>query len=814
MIFDNKRGCVVLSVADICRCAGEILIRQSSPLPSSPDTERADVFTALPRELRKEEVTGTFGEKFSFNESLEYSCLCGERPVSVTGVADGVCVLGQTVYVVKISAVTEDKFAKPVSVNADHELILTAALLGFSRDRDQVGVRIIRYVPGDPDGAWDLTEKKYSMSALASRFEIMLGQCVRRVNTEFEYGMKLPALASLPFPHPSFRDGQRELVTSVYSAVLNRKRLFAQAPTGIGKTVSVLYGAVRAMAHGGFRRIFYLTAKTSTKREAFAAAGRLNKAGAGLRTVVLAGKDQICPLRKISSEGFICDPRSCPLMKNYSQRAGEALDGLLRDFHGYPVSTVADAAAKAGVCPHELSLDLSLHCDLIICDYNHAFDPGVKLKRYFSFDAERNERNVFLVDEAHNLTERAREMFSAELTSDGTEKLISVCGGAPGVRAAAENLRNKLTEAKALCLDELCRDDEGREYGFYFSREPIPGMYEAADRLGGELERYCYTHKNAPECLETAYDILRTCRKWSDAMENYDDRYRSYVSVNAGKISAKLFCLDPSGRLGEALEAADSSVFFSATLTPSDYFADVLGGGRPDEYRSVSLPSPFPRDNLCLCAVTSISTRYDDREKSGRMVAAVIAAAICANSGNYIVYFPSYGYMESVLKLFREKYPSVTVKAQSRSMTREEKEEFLDFFEDDEGKLRVGFCVLGGSFSEGVDLPGRRLIGTVVVGVGLPGLSAERNMIRDYYENRIERGYDYAYTYPGMNSVMQAAGRVIRRDDDRGVVVLVDDRYATEQYRELMPPHWQGIRYFGDVRSLMGEITAFWNERG
>lgn len=816
MYYDKTGDRVVLTVADICLCAG---VLSPSPEPE-PATRRApdnvfddvpDEFFALPRELRKAEVTETFGEKVAFCEKIEYRTECGVTPVTVTGRADAVCTCGRTVFAVEIRAVTEDDFVKPVSANSGHELMLNAAIIGLSRGLDSVGVRLIRYIPGDPDGAWDLKEKKVPLSALAGRFEIMLGQCVRRVRTEYEHGVNLTNLASLRFPFPAFREGQRELVTSVYSAALNKRRLFAQAPTGIGKTVSVLYGAVRAMAKGGFRRIFYLTAKASTRREAFAAAGKLNSAGAGLRTVVLAAKEQICPLRKLGADTFVCDPKNCPLMKNYAQGAGQALDGLLRDYHGYPVSAVTDAAAKAGVCPHELSLDLSLHCDVIICDYNYAFDPGVKLKRYFAVEGRPNGASVFLVDEAHNLTERARDIYSAEVTSDFAEKLVEVCGVSPDIRAAAENLRNKLTDAKDLCRDELYRDDEGREYGFYYSLNPVPELDGAVEKLHRELEFYCLTHKNDPEGLAAAYDALRPCRKWSDARENYDEKYRTYVSVNGGRISAKLFCLDPSGRLGDALEEADSAVFFSATLTPSDYFADVLGGGKPDEYRSVSLASPFPRENLCLCAVTSISTRYDDREKSGRMVAAVIAATICGNSGNYIVYFPSYSYMESVRKLFCEKYPNVTVKVQSRNMRREEKEEFLDFFEDDEGKLRVGFCVLGGSFSEGVDLPGRRLIGTVVVGVGLPGLSAERNMIRDYYENRIECGYDYAYTYPGMNSVMQAAGRVIRRDDDRGVVVLVDDRYATEQYRELMPPHWNGIRYFSDVRSLMGEITGFWN---
>ena len=249
-------------------------------------------------------------------------------------------------------------------------------------------------------------------------------------------------------------------------------------------------------------------------------------------------------------------------------------------------------------------------------------------------------------------------------------------------------------------------------------------------------------------------------------------------------------------------------MFFSATLTPADYFSDILGGGK--DSRSVSLPSPFPRENLGLYALTSVSTRFEDRDKSYKKIVGAIAATVAARRGNYIVYFPSYKYMQSVSDIFTARYPNVPVSIQRSGMTRQEREEFLSFFEDDVGRLRVGFCVLGGSFSEGVDLPGGRLIGTLIVGVGLPGLSAERNIIRDYFENRAECGYDYSYTYPGMNSVLQAAGRVIRRPEDRGVVVLIDDRYADEKYRMLYPPHWEGMRFAADIPALQAELAGFW----
>ncbi|MCQ2355002.1 MAG: ATP-dependent DNA helicase [Clostridia bacterium] len=845
MKYDKQRGAVLIDAVQMCRCAGvnaalpphilpetlpdtgsdaeKTAIKSSRNDPADKDPSAAQILR-LPRSLRRREIAGalgcgTAGDSFRASVRLEMPMTCGGVNVILTSVCDGVCLRGRKVCAAAFREVTPAGLSKSPSVNGDVLLCINAWLLGASRGLEKVSAMLIEYVPGDPDGGYRITEKEFDVCDLYGRVSLLLGQCRRRIKTEREHADVLDDCASLKFPYPSLRAGQKELISSVYSAVKNGRRLFAQAPTGIGKTISVLYGAVRAMSGGDFRRIFYLTAKASTRREAYAAAGQIYSVGARLRTVVLTAKEQICPMAKAAraagiKEGFVCDPETCPLMKDYANRRGEALDDLLGGYHGYPTSAVVTAAAKAGVCPYELSLDLSEHCDIIICDYNYAFDPGVKLRRYFSPEAGDTGGSVFLVDEAHNLTERARDIYSAVITSADLDAAAAVAQNSDKVSGCMEILRGALEETRQFCRDEMQKDEEGREYGFYYSQNPIPTIDGAVEGLCRELEIYRFTHRNDPQTEAPASVLLRLCRKWQSAAAAYDDRYRTYVEVASDEICVRLFCLDPSGRLGEALEAAHSAVFFSATLTPSDYFADVLGGGKVEEgsgnCRSVSLPSPFPRENLCLCAVTSVSTRFDDREKSARKIAAVIAAAASAKSGNYIAYFPSYNYMETVLGIFRKKYPKVSITVQSRGMSREERDNFLDFFKEDEGKLRIGFCVLGGSFSEGVDLPGKRLIGTVVVGVGLPGLCAERNMIRDYYENRIERGYDYAYTYPGMNSVLQAAGRVIRRDDDRGVVVLVDDRYATEQYRELMPPHWEGLRLVDDLAELPVILGEFW----
>jgi Rad3-related DNA helicase len=272
-----------------------------------------------------------------------------------------------------------------------------------------------------------------------------------------------------------------------------------------------------------------------------------------------------------------------------------------------------------------------------------------------------------------------------------------------------------------------------------------------------------------------------------------------------------LYCLDPSGQLSEALCRAEASILFSATLTPTDYFADILGGGKGAV--SVSFRSPFPSENLCVAVADGVSTRFEDRENSYKRVASCIAATVSAKAGNYMVFFPSYSFMERVHKIFSAKYPQVKTFLQKRSMTYAERDAFLDSFKDDSGRLRIGFCVLGGSFSEGIDLPGRRLIGALVVGVGLPGISDENNIIRDYYEEKSGFGYDYAYTYPGMNSVLQAVGRVIRTESDRGIAVLIDDRYADPKYRTLFPQEWKNVKFAGDAQSLAEIARRFWKNQ-
>lgn len=621
----------------------------------------------------------------------------------------------------------------------------------------------------------------------------------------------LPSVSDVRFPYAHPRPGQTEFAESCFRAIRKGQRLFAEAPTGIGKTMSALYPAVKALGEGMIDRVFYLTARASTRREAYAAAGRLFAAGARLRTVILYAKEQMCLLESgpTANGETHCNPADCPYARGYYDRVDGAVRELLSRQNGFPRQILLEVARKYQICPYELSLDLSLWCEIIICDYNYAFDPAVYLRRYFDASEGEKGKYTFLIDEAHNLPDRARDMYSARLDLPAFEQVYArvTPNDADTLEKTLGTFVTAFRRLGSLCAENRVRHEDGTESGYYLNRAPMERFLQEVRSARQKLE--AFLKKNAAHPLAGPLnDLTAALRKYAAIGEYYDSRFLTYLEMQHGALSLEEICLDPSGVLSACLSRAASSVFFSATLTPPAYFADILGGGK--KAVSLTLPSPYDPRHLSVTAVTSISTRMEDRPASYKKIATLIAATVSAKAGNYMVYFPSYDYLEKVLQAFRAKYPRVTCVVQQRGMSHGEKEAFLDAFADDEGVLRVGFCVLGGSFSEGVDLPGSRLIGVVVVGVGIPGLSNERNMLRDYYENKCEQGYDYAYTYPGMNRVLQAAGRVIRRESDRGAVVLIDSRYGEEPYLHLYPPHWQDLCAAGNAASLGRRLQLFW----
>ena len=681
-----------------------------------------------------------------------------------------------------------------------------AYLFGKENDLPRVGTRL--YVKNTEGEELRTVERTFSQE---SSFELVRRQLeivARKAKLLVAHETEIrPSAAEVVFPYEEVREGQDELIRRGYTAIKQGKRLFAQAPTGIGKTISTLYPAVRAFGKGLCDKIFYFTAKSSTAREAYNATARLFEAGARLRAVMITAKEQMCPT---GGCGKHCNPRECAFLRSYEERAEKAIGELIASRSGYYPELILEAAARHGVCPYELSLDLSELCDIIICDYNYLFDPMVYLRRYFD-EPGRFGEYVFLIDEAHNLVDRAREMYSVTLRkSDVLDFLEQLPEEEKTLREAVSALVPVFEGLGDLCRDSLHTDGEGMEIGYYVSRNRVNFFCAAVTKLWETLSKWLRANREHP-LYETVDGYFALLRKFISILQYYDDKFMTYVEKEGEEISASLACMDPSDVLDGRMRLGRASILFSATLTPTSYFSDVLGGGK--EAVCVELPSPYEPENLCLAAVDTISTRFEDRDGNCRKVATLIAAAVSPKAGNYIVYFPSYGYLKKVHEAFVKKYPKVKTIVQSRGMNRSEREAFINSFREDEGKMRIGFCVLGGVFSEGVDLPGSRLIGSIIVGVGLPGFSSERNLMRDYFENRYENGFDYAYTFPGMNSVLQAAGRVIRRDEDEGIVVLIDDRYGTPTYQKLFPSHWKHLKYAGNSASLAEIARKFWEKR-
>ena len=621
----------------------------------------------------------------------------------------------------------------------------------------------------------------------------------------------LPKAKKVPFPYTEIRGGQEQMIKTIYRGISRGANVFVQAPTGIGKTISSLYPAVRALGEGKIDRIFYLTAKASTRREAWGAIKKLHSAGAKLKAIMISAKDSVCVCPKKLSSGLpasnFCNSFDCEFARGYYDRVNSAIRELVENYSGYTQSLISSVALKHKVCPYELSLDLSLLCDVIICDYNYIFDPVIYFQRYFGEEGERG-KYAFLIDEAHNLPDRAIDMYSASLSRNDIERMASLLPPHDTeILSELDGFLRMMEDLRKLCYDNMFKNEKGEEQGYYISKN----SYSEIEKRVENLHKVCATWIRKNKLSPVLSDVKRLnadISKYQKISELYDEHYMFFIEVSGGDIRVRLACLDPSHQLALCHKRAVSSVMFSATLEPIDYFSDILGGDKKSI--KVQLPSPFEQNNLGLFCVDSINTRFEERESSYKKIASSIAATVSCKAGNYIVFFPSYKYMSEVQKEFERKYPKVKVFAQENNMTYAQKEEFLLNFKDDTGVLRIGFCVLGGSFSEGIDLPGSRLIGTIIVGVGLPGISSERNIMKEYFDNTREGGYDYAYTYPGMNRILQAAGRVIRTETDRGVVVLLDDRYATEQYKMMFPLHWSHAKYVHSAQDLAGKVREFW----
>ncbi|MBR1692171.1 MAG: ATP-dependent DNA helicase, partial [Lachnospiraceae bacterium] len=599
------------------------------------------------------------------------------------------------------------------------------------------------------------------------------------------------SIKAVNFPFP-YRSGQKELVTYVYQTIYHQKKLFIQAPTGVGKTISTIFPAVKAVGEGKADKIFYLTAKTITRTVATDTVQLLRGQGLCCKSVVLTAKDKICFTQETD-----CNPESCPYAKGHFDRINDAIYELLLGEDNFDRDTIELYARKHSVCPFEMALDMSLFADLIICDYNYLFDPYVYLRRFFT-DGVKGEY-LFLMDEAHNLVERGREMYSAGLLKEDFLALKRV------VKPYSTKLERQLEKCNKELL-ALKKECDGA-----CVIENCGAFVMALARLKTGMSKYLEDHDDSPvrkEILEFYFEISR----FLDVNEVLDDNYVVYTQLlSDGSFLIRQYCVDPSGRLAECMDRGRSSILFSATFLPIQYYKALLGGTGEDY--EVYAHTAFEADRRKLVIGNQVTSKYTRRSpQEYDRIAAYIYELIQAKEGNYLVFFPSHLFLEQVYLAYLTQYETerVTCLVQSGHMSESDREAFLARFEEESGGTLLGFCVLGGIFGEGIDLTHDKLIGALIVGTGLPQVCFEREILKQHFDKEGKNGFDYAYRYPGMNKVLQAAGRVIRTREDIGMVALLDERFLEASYQKMFPREWEHFEIVS-VANCKEALRRFWN---
>lgn len=622
--------------------------------------------------------------------------------------------------------------------------------------------------------------------------------------------------ATFPF---AYRKGQKELASMIYSSMKRSENLYAQAPTGVGKTISSVFPAVKAVGEGLAEKIFYLTAKTITRTVAEESFELLRSKGLKLHSVTISAKDKLCVLEERN-----CNPIACPRARGHFDRINECLYEMLVSESNITRECIEEYAEAYQVCPYELSLDVALWVDAVICDYNYLFDPKVQLKRFFSAQAGKGEY-LFLVDESHNLVERARNMYSATLFKEDMLEVKKYLE--PVSKKAASAVKRINTTMLKLKKDiEVCEELKANGnamgadltgfhtdgYESYMELSSCDELVVQLLRFISDMEKLLEDRSNF-EGYDTVMDFYFKVHHFVNMYEGLDENYVIYTQkFGKSNVMISLFCVNPSHRLQEVISKGRSTIFFSATLLPIHYYKELLTGNQKDT--AVYIPSPFDQKKRFLAITSGVTSKYSARgyEQYERIVEYLRAAIV--KPGNYMVFFSSYKMMEDVYDVAVERGlgDDRRLLLQTANMTEEAREQFLKEFAVKEERPLIAFCILGGIFSEGIDLKEDQLIGAFVVGNGLPQVCVERKILQEYFAKNGLDGFAYAYIYPGMNKVLQAAGRVIRTEEDEGVILLMDDRFKQREYRSLFPQEWDDVKYVNQ-NNVAAEIAAFWNKK-
>ena len=765
---------------------------------AATDKDTMQLGSRIHRKIQKQ-----MGPDYHAEVSLKYEIPCNGFILRLEGRADGIIELPEGIVIDEIKGVLRDlkQIKEPVPVHLAQAMCY-AYIYAVSHELSEIGVQMT-YCNMETEEIKRF-QSGYTLEELKQWFYDLVGKYEKWARYQIRWKEKRDkSIKGVEFPF-EYREGQKNLVTSVYRTILRQKKLFIQAPTGVGKTIATIFPAVKAVGEGLGDKIFYLTAKTITRTVAWQAFETLREQALRMKVIVLTAKDKICFCEETN-----CNPDYCPYAKGHFDRVNDAVYELLISSDELNREILEEQARKWQVCPYEMSLDIAVWVDAIICDYNYVFDPQAHLRRFFG---EGNKGDyLFLIDEAHNLVERGRQMYSASICK---EDFLSI---KKKVRYEDEKLTARLEDCNRglLAMKRECEE--------YTVLNSVSHIYLKLLNLVTELERFleeCEKEDIREEVLEFYFHI----RSFMDTHERLDENYVIYSELDGeGKFWIHLFCVNPAENLGEFLQKGNSTIFFSATLLPINYYKKLLSTGKEDY--AIYAESPFDVKNRLLMVGGDVSTKYTRRNADMyHKYAEYLWKLTNGKKGNYLAFFPSYRFLEDVYESFEmirekkeiENFPvighRVTCVVQSQSMSEKDREEFLSAFEEEREESLLGFCVMGGIFSEGIDLTEDKLIGAVIVGTGLPQVCREREILKEYFDQHGQRGFDYAYLYPGMNKVLQAAGRVIRTDEDRGVILLLDDRFFDRRYQETFPREWENRRNCS-LENMTEQIEEFWKKK-
>lgn len=737
-------------------------------------------------------IQQSMGPGYQAEVPLKYTVENDLYELTIDGRADGIFTNDDGLVVIdEIKGIYKnlDHLEQPIYVHQAQALVY-AYIFALQNELEKIAVQMT-YVNLDIE-TMKYFQQEFTFAELTEWFTHLVESYQKWADFQCQWKKKRQAsIQGLEFPF-EYRKGQKQLVSDVYRTIHRRKNLFIQAPTGVGKTISTIFPAVKAVGENLGDRIFYLTAKTITATVAKETFALLRDKGYVAKTIQLTAKEKLCPCEEME-----CNPVNCPYAKGHFDRVNDAVYELLQDSDMFTREEILAQAEKHQVCPFEMSLDVATWVDNIICDYNYVFDPNVYLKRFFQEGIKGDY--IFLIDEAHNLVERSREMYSASLCKEDFLAVKRI------MKPYSKKIERLLERCNKVLLEYK------RECETYVLHEHIGNFSFSLMNLASELDEFLQSpmeFSGKKEVLDLYFDI----RNFLRVEEDLDEKYQIYSEIQEdGSFVLKLFCVDPSTKLQQCIDKGNATIFFSATLLPIQYYKSLLSTD-PDNY-AIYAETTFTEDQRLLLFGNDVSTKYTRRNVSEfKRMADYIRKVVHCKKGNYMAFFPSYKLMQQVYEAFMELDGGLAKSiCQESGMKEEAREAFLQSFEEEYDTSFVAFCVMGGIFSEGIDLTNDKLIGAIVVGTGLPQISNEREILKNYYDHVSGEGFDYAFRFPGINKVLQAAGRVIRTTEDRGIILLLDERFLQSDYQGLYPREW-AKREICNVSNVEERVLDFWKK--